>query len=242
MGGDVHGAAVDAVLGSVEGGTGEGWQQHTARPAHPRARRGRCPAPSAGSQGHRHPAGARRPRGPAREDGGHRHLQPRRLQALGRRGPRRLQRPWPGASRPKPSSPRSRARAAHSAAASGTASTTTPTCTGPRGLDTAHRVPLGEAWESGAFARSDAERKAYANDLGDGRSLIAVTGSSNRAKGKKDPAEWQPPYASNTYAYDTDWVAVKNRWGQSIDPVEKTALADQLTHCPNVPVTFTLAR
>nr|WP_244363549.1 HNH endonuclease family protein [Streptomyces aquilus] len=113
---------------------------------------------------------------------------------------------------------------------------------GPRGLDIDHRVPLGEAWESGAFAWSAAEREAYANDLGDDRALIAVTGSSNRAKGKKDPAEWQPPYAGNSCAYNTAWVAVKTRWGQTVDAVEKAALTEQLSHCPNVPVTVTLAR
>lgn len=82
---------------------------------------------------------------------------------------------------------------------------------GPRGLDIDHRVPLGEAWESGAFAWSAAERQEYANDLNDPRALIAVTGSSNRAKGKKDPAEWQPPYVGNSCTYNTDWVAVDRK-------------------------------
>lgn len=113
---------------------------------------------------------------------------------------------------------------------------------GPRGLDIDHRVPLGEAWESGAFAWTAKEREEYANDLGDPRSLIAVTAASNRAKGKKDPAEWQPPYAGNSCGYNTDWVAVKTRWGQSVDPVEKAALAEELATCPDIPITVTMAR
>ena len=113
---------------------------------------------------------------------------------------------------------------------------------GPRGLDIDHRVPLGEAWESGAADWSADEREAYANDLEDPRALIAVTAGSNRAKGKKDPAEWQPPYVGNSCTYNTDWVAVKTRWGQSIDPVEKAAITDQLNRCPNAPITVTLAR
>ncbi|MFJ3673829.1 hypothetical protein ACIPSE_46045 [Streptomyces sp. NPDC090106] len=51
-----------------------------------------------------------------------------------------------------------------------------------------------------------------------------------------------PQDAGNTCAYNTDWVAVKARWGQSIDPVEKTALAGQLGYCPDIPLTVTLAR
>ena len=35
-------------------------------------------------------------------------------------------------------------------------------------------------------------RQAYANDLGDSRSLAAVTDNVNQAKGDKDPAEWMP--------------------------------------------------
>jgi hypothetical protein len=113
---------------------------------------------------------------------------------------------------------------------------------GPRGLDIDHRVPLREAWESGAADWSAVERQEYAKDLGDPRALIAVTAGSNRAKGKKDPAEWQPPYTGNSCTYNTDWVAVKTRWGQSIDPVEKVALTDRLGRCPNAPITVTLTR
>src|SRR3954454_17394248 len=57
-------------------------------------------------------------------------------------------------------------------------------------FDIDHVVPLAEAWDSGASAWSAPQREAYANDLGDPRSLIAVTASSNRSKGDRDPAEW----------------------------------------------------
>jgi len=110
----------------------------------------------------------------------------------------------------------------------------------PRSRHRPSSAPRG-GWESGAAAWTATEREEYANDLGDPRSLIAVTARSNRAKGKKDPAEWQPPYAGNSCAYNTDWVAVKWRWGQS-DPVEKTALTDRLSRCPDVPVTVTRVR
>lgn len=57
---------------------------------------------------------------------------------------------------------------------------------GPSGLDVDQRVPLAKAWDSGASAWSVAERQAYANDLGDERSLIAVSAKSDRSKADQD--------------------------------------------------------
>jgi hypothetical protein len=50
------------------------------------------------------------------------------------------------------------------------------------GLDVDHMVPLAEAWDSGASSWTVAERQAYANDLGDPSSLIAVSARSNRQR------------------------------------------------------------
>ncbi|WP_308281060.1 HNH endonuclease family protein [Streptomyces monomycini] len=60
-------------------------------------------------------------------------------------------------------------------------------------VDIDHMVPLGEAWDSGARTWSAAERQAYANDLDDERSLLAVHDSANQSKADRDPAEWMPP-------------------------------------------------
>ncbi|WTO32919.1 HNH endonuclease family protein [Streptomyces achromogenes] len=114
--------------------------------------------------------------------------------------------------------------------------------TGPSGLDIDHLVPLAEAWDSGASAWSPAERQAYANDLGDGRALIAVSAASNRSKADQDPTTWLPSATGSRCQYVTDWVADKTRWGLSIDTGEEAALSQVLTHCPNAPVTVTLAR
>lgn len=53
-------------------------------------------------------------------------------------------------------------------------------------------VPLAEAWDSGAGSWSSATREAYADDLGDHRSLVGVTFGENRSKGDQDVADWLP--------------------------------------------------
>ncbi|OSZ55674.1 HNH endonuclease [Streptomyces pharetrae CZA14] len=112
----------------------------------------------------------------------------------------------------------------------------------PGGLDIDHLVPLAEAWDSGASTWSAAEREAYANDLGDERSLIAVSARSNRSKADQDPAEWLPPYVPYHCQYLTDWVATKMRWQLAVDDRERDTLTQATVGCPNVPVEVTFAR
>jgi hypothetical protein len=93
----------------------------------------------------------------------------------------------------------------------------------PSALDIDHLVALREAWRSGAANWDDARRVAFANDLDDPRVLIAVSASSNRSKGDRDPSEWRPPNEGHWCAYITDWLAVKLRWDLAVDPIEFTA-------------------
>ncbi|WP_420446040.1 GmrSD restriction endonuclease domain-containing protein [Candidatus Poriferisodalis sp.] len=79
-------------------------------------------------------------------------------------------------------------------------------------FDVDHMVPLAEAWESGARNWTEDRREAYANDLGYADSLIAVSASSNRSKGARDPAEWLPPAQGVHCWYTAAWVQVKTRW------------------------------
>ncbi|TQK69693.1 HNH endonuclease family protein [Nocardioides sp. SLBN-35] len=90
-----------------------------------------------------------------------------------------------------------------------------------------HVVPLAEAWVSGAAGWDDERRAAYANDL-DG--LLAVDGPANAAKGADDPAAWRPRKGFQC-AYARRWIAVKARWGLTVDPSEVAALEDMLGHC-----------
>jgi len=102
-------------------------------------------------------------------------------------------------------------------------------------LDIDHLVPLAEAWGSGARSWSAGKREAYANDLTEAKSLIAVSAHANRSKGDQDPAEWQP--LKSRCRYLSNWVAVKLRWGLTIDAAEKSALLLAVGRCGNPVVT-----
>jgi hypothetical protein len=61
---------------------------------------------------------------------------------------------------------------------------------------------------------------AYGNDLDDPRTLRAVTGSVNTDKADKadkDPSNWLPPDSEDLCPYLADWIAIKARWGLSMD-------------------------
>ncbi|GHI65776.1 hypothetical protein Saso_74260 [Streptomyces asoensis] len=104
-------------------------------------------------------------------------------------------------------------------------------------LDVDHMVPLAEAWDSGASAWTAARREAYANDQGAPTSLIAVSGSSNRSKSDKDPADWLPVEAFRC-EYASAWVATKLRWQLPADPAERDALTRLAETCPDTTVTY----
>jgi hypothetical protein len=112
--------------------------------------------------------------------------------------------------------------------------------TNPSDLDIDHLVPLAEAWDSGARSWSTATRRAYANDLGDSRSLVGVTDNVNQAKGDQDPREWLPTHQQCRYL--REWVAVKHRWRLRVDSGEKSALSSIASGCTNSTITVTLAR
>ncbi|MGB3730963.1 GmrSD restriction endonuclease domain-containing protein [Microbacterium sp.] len=94
-----------------------------------------------------------------------------------------------------------------------------------------HLVALKEAWVSGAWSWTDAQRQDYANDLDDYRTLNMVTASVNSAKADKDPASWLPSYLLVRCRYVAEWTAVKWRWNLSVDSAEKSAILDVLAGC-----------
>ena len=94
-----------------------------------------------------------------------------------------------------------------------------------------HVVALAEAWASGAWAWTPERRVAFANDLGDPDTLIAVTASSNSTKSDLDPAEWLPQAESARCRYLVAWIRVKARWSLSIDDAELDALRPLAEAC-----------
>jgi excalibur calcium-binding domain-containing protein len=94
------------------------------------------------------------------------------------------------------------------------------TFSNPGELEIDHVVALKEAWDSGAWRWNVAALVAYANDLSDPRGLSAVSTTTNRAKGDKDPSNWLPPDSAAVCRYVGDSVAVKARWGLSMDQSE----------------------
>jgi hypothetical protein len=105
------------------------------------------------------------------------------------------------------------------------------TITSSSGLDIDHLVPLAEAWDSGARRWDAGTRTRFANDLRYGASLIAVSASTNRSKGDRDPAQWMPPNTGVHCAYAAQWTAVKTRWKLSVDRAERKALRRTLRGC-----------
>jgi hypothetical protein len=106
-------------------------------------------------------------------------------------------------------------------------------------LDIDHLVPLAEAWDSGARSWTTSRRQSYANDLGDSRTLVAVTDNVNQAKGDQDPATWMPTYERCRYV--GEWAAVKTRWRLTVDSAEKSALTSYASSCSNVTISVTYA-
>ena len=106
------------------------------------------------------------------------------------------------------------------------------TTSDPGSFDIDHMVPLKEAWVSGAYAWSDARREAYANDLGVAYALIAVSASSNRSKSDADPSEWLPPLGAYRCTYVGEWLAVKVRWGLTVNYNEWIVLNRYANECP----------
>ncbi len=107
-------------------------------------------------------------------------------------------------------------------------------------FDIDHVVALAEAWDSGAKRWTAGTRERYANDLGDRRSLVAVSASSNRSKGDQDPAEWMP--ALGQCRYVREWVAVKLRWRLTVDRREKRFLVSRASDCRNAVMKVRSAR
>jgi len=96
-------------------------------------------------------------------------------------------------------------------------------------LDVDHMVPLAEAWRSGAWNWTAAQRQAFANDLENKEALIAVTLSTNRSKSDRDPALWMP--AKDRCAYTSNWISIKTKYSLTVDSKESAKLSSLVSEC-----------
>jgi hypothetical protein len=97
-------------------------------------------------------------------------------------------------------------------------------------VDIDHMVPLAEAWRSGAWAWTTAQRQAYANDLG-GPELWAVTDNVNQSKSDQDVTTWKPSLTSFWCMYARAWIQVKYYYHLTLQSAEKTQLSSMLGTC-----------
>jgi hypothetical protein len=93
-----------------------------------------------------------------------------------------------------------------------------------------HVVSLSNAWQTGAFKLSTAQRTALANDP---LNLFAVKGRLNSQKGDGDAATWLPPLKSYRCSYVSQQIAVKAKYSLWVTAPEKSAILGILAKCPN---------
>ncbi|SDT83386.1 Protein of unknown function [Streptomyces sp. TLI_053] len=98
-------------------------------------------------------------------------------------------------------------------------------------VDIDHLVPLAAGWRAGADSWTDDQRKAFANDLTRPQ-LLAVSATSNRAKGDQTPDQWKPPSPTAWCHYAKAWTNVKSHYQLTVTEPEKTALGQMIDTCP----------
>ena len=91
-----------------------------------------------------------------------------------------------------------------------------------------HVVALSNAWQTGAFKLSVAQRTALANDP---LNLFAVKGRLNSQKSDGDAATWLPPLKSFRCGYVSQQIAVKAKYGLWVTAPEKAAMVSILSKC-----------
>ena len=92
-----------------------------------------------------------------------------------------------------------------------------------------HVVALSNAWQTGAFKLTLAQRTAFANDPSN---LLAVKGKLNSQKGDGDAATWLPPRKSYRCEYVTNQVLSNAKHGLWLTAPEKAAILKILKTCP----------
>ncbi|QHC65719.1 DUF1524 domain-containing protein [Rathayibacter sp. VKM Ac-2759] len=95
-----------------------------------------------------------------------------------------------------------------------------------------HVVALGWAWQHGAWAWTDEQRLAFANDPAN---LVAASEATNQSKSDAGPGEWLPPAAELRCGYVEQFVGVVSGYGLGIGAEDRAAAETALTQCAGQP-------
>jgi 3',5'-cyclic AMP phosphodiesterase CpdA len=106
-----------------------------------------------------------------------------------------------------------------------------PLIRGSAGAVVSTLVPVREAWRSGAWTWSRKKLRVFANDLGYAPALLVTSSAALQDRADRDPGSWVPTRAPLRCRYLSRWVAVKQRWGLTVDPAERAALRAGLAGC-----------
>jgi hypothetical protein len=101
----------------------------------------------------------------------------------------------------------------------------------PDAMTVDHVVGLYEAWKSGAWNWTDAQRNDYLNDLKTLNAMLAVSDAAMKDKGGHDPKDWLPPNEDFQCRYLQTWVDVKTVYKLAVDAGEREAIAAAALNC-----------
>ncbi|MGC4174344.1 GmrSD restriction endonuclease domain-containing protein [Demequina sp.] len=88
-----------------------------------------------------------------------------------------------------------------------------------------HVISLWEAWATGAWSWTPAERRLFANDPAN---LVATVYSVNKDKGAKNAARWHPSPTHLERAFVQRVIAVKSKYQLEIHETDRSYLASVL--------------
>lgn len=92
-----------------------------------------------------------------------------------------------------------------------------------------HVLPLKAAWDAGAWAWSDAQRRAFSNDLDN---LVATAGEVNQDKSAKPPSAWASSVSTGAACAYVQTVALNvTDYGLSLSSAESTWIEGFLDDC-----------
>ncbi|WP_149085544.1 MULTISPECIES: GmrSD restriction endonuclease domain-containing protein [Microbacterium] len=90
------------------------------------------------------------------------------------------------------------------------------------------RHALADVWAAGAYAWTDEQREAYANDP---MVLLAVDGPTNTSKSAKGPSDWMPPNTAYACTYVASYVQISAKYSLSIADADRHAIDQVLAGC-----------